>query len=81
MKLREDAWVQADQVKIGQVIYNLINNAISFTGEGKGLRYAKNITASQVRIDVIDYGVGIPPEEMDSIWDRYYSKKRPTAVR
>ncbi len=70
----EDAWVQADQVKIGQVIYNLINNAISFTGEGKRVTVRQNITASQVRIDVIDYGVGIPPEEMDSIWDRYYSK-------
>ena len=30
-----------------------------------------------MRIDVIEYGVGIPPEEMDSIWDRYYSKKTP----
>ena len=30
-----DAWVYADQVKIGQVVYNLINNAISFTGEEK----------------------------------------------
>ena len=73
----EDAWVQADQVKIGQVIYNLINNAISFTGKGKRVTVRQNITASQVRIDVIDYGVGIPPEEMDSIWDRYYSKKTP----
>ncbi len=72
-----DAWVYADQVKIGQVVYNLINNAISFTGEEKKVTVCQNITASQVRIDVIDYGVGIPPEEMDSIWDRYYSKKTP----
>ena len=72
-----DAWVYADQVKIGQVVYNLINNAISFTGEEKKVTVHQNITASQVRIDVIDYGVGIPPEEMDSIWDRYYSKKTP----
>lgn len=72
-----DAWVYADQVKIGQVVYNLINNAISFTGEEKKVTVRQNITVSQVRIDVIDYGVGIPPEEMDSIWDRYYSKKTP----
>ena len=55
----------------------MINNAISFTGEEKKVTVCQNITASQVRIDVIDYGVGIPPEEMDSIWDRYYSKKTP----
>ena len=34
-KAEGDAWVYADQVKIGQVVYNLINNAISFTGEEK----------------------------------------------
>lgn len=76
-KAEGDAWVYADQVKIGQVVYNLINNAISFTGEEKKVTVCQNITASQVRIDVIDYGVGIPPEEMDSIWNRYYSKKTP----
>lgn len=36
-----DAWVYADQVKIGQVVYNLINNAISFTGEEKRSRCAR----------------------------------------
>ena len=76
-KAEGDAWVYAYQVKIGQVVYNLINNAISFTGEEKKVTVCQNITASQVRIDVIDYGVGIPPEEMDSIWNRYYSKKTP----
>lgn len=76
-KAEGDAWVYADQVKIGQVVYNLINNAISFTGEEKKVTVCQNITASQVRIDVVDYGVGIPPEEMDSIWNRYYSKKTP----
>ncbi|MGN0625901.1 MAG: sensor histidine kinase, partial [Oscillospiraceae bacterium] len=74
---QQDAWVRADQVKIGQVIYNLINNAISFTGEGKKVTVRQHVTESQVRIDVVDYGIGIPPEEMDSIWERYYSKKTP----
>ena len=36
-----DAWVYADQVKIGQVVYNLINNAISFTGEEKRSQCAR----------------------------------------
>ena len=61
----------------GQVIYNLINNAISFTGEGKKVTVRQHVTESQVRIDVVDYGIGIPPEEMDGIWERYYSKKTP----
>lgn len=78
----EDAWIQADQVKIGQVIYNLINNAISFTGEGKRVTVRQNITASQVRIDVIDYGVGIPARGNGSAFGTAITaKKRPTAVR
>ena len=73
----QDAWVYADQVKIDQVVYNLINNAISFTGEGKRVTVRQQVTVSQVRIDVVDYGEGIPPEEKEHIWDRYYSKKTP----
>ncbi|MDD3192353.1 MAG: HAMP domain-containing sensor histidine kinase [Oscillospiraceae bacterium] len=71
------AYIYADRVKIDQAVYNLINNAISFTGEGKKVTVRQSVTSSQVRVDVIDYGVGIPPEEMDSIWERYYSKKTP----
>ncbi len=71
---QEDAWVLADQVKIDQVIYNLTGNAICFTGDEKKVTVRQQITASEVRIDVIDYGDGIRPEGIDSIWKRYYSK-------
>lgn len=71
---QNDAWVCADQVKIDQVIYNLIGNAIHFTGEEKKVTVRQQVTASEVRVDVIDYGDGIRPEGIDSIWERYYSK-------
>ena len=71
---QEDAWVLADQVKIDQVIYNLTGNAICFTGDEKKVTVRQQVTASEVRFDVIDYGDGIRPEGIDSIWKRYYSK-------
>lgn len=71
-----EAWVRADQVKIQQVIYNLINNAVDFTGARKTVLVRQTATASEVRIDVMDYGAGISPKEIETIWERYYSKNK-----
>ncbi len=66
--------VQADRTMLLQVIYNLINNAINYTGEDKLVRVTQALTGNgnRVRVSVIDSGVGIPPEQIPLIWDRYY---------
>lgn len=67
----------ADQQKIEQVVYNLVNNAINYIGEDMQVKvrlYRKdNGTA---RFEVIDRGVGIPGEKLPYIWDRYYKVDR-----
>ncbi len=67
-----EAPVCADRGMILQVIYNLINNAVNYTGES--LRVCVNITVKEgsVRLSVADDGEGIAPDMIDSIWDRYY---------
>ncbi len=64
--------VCADQIKITQVLYNLLNNAIAYTGEDKKITIRVRRSGSAVRVDVIDTGEGIPPEKLGMIWDRYY---------
>lgn len=65
--------VKADRTMILQVIYNLINNAINYTGEDKLVRVTqKKVGDSRVRISVTDSGAGIPAEQIPLIWDRYY---------
>ena len=66
--------VLADRTMILQVIYNLINNAINYTGEDKLVRVTQQVLgdSGRVRISVTDHGNGIPPEEIPLIWDRYY---------
>jgi signal transduction histidine kinase len=56
------------------VIYNLINNAINYTGEDKLVRVIQTLTGdgNRVRVSVVDSGAGIPPEQIPLIWDRYY---------
>ncbi len=67
-----NADVMADRVMMLQVIYNLINNAINYTGADKSVTVRQIISDGKVRITVTDTGEGIPPEQIPFIWDRYY---------
>ena len=67
-----DVFVKADKKKIEQVIYNLINNAINYTGDNKKV-YIKLIDIDDnVKLEVIDTGIGIEKEDLNYIWDKYY---------
>ncbi len=67
-----DLPVLADQTMILQVIYNLINNAVNYTGDSKSVRVQLLMREGNVRFAVADDGTGIAPDEIDQIWDRYY---------
>ena len=64
--------VVADATMVLQVIYNLINNAINYTGDDKTITVRQDIVNDVVRITVSDSGEGIPEEDIPHIWDRYY---------
>lgn len=68
----KEVYIKADETKIEQVIYNFINNAISYSGNSKKVTIKQEITDKFVIIKVIDYGVGIKEEDLNFIWDRYY---------
>ncbi len=68
--------VEADRKKILQVVYNLINNALNYSGDDKVVRVVQTVTDDTVRISVIDNGEGIAPEDLPLIWDRYYKVDR-----
>lgn len=68
----EDVFVRADKLKISQVIYNLVNNAVHYVGNDKTITVKQVVTDNTVRIEVIDKGPGIAPDKLKDIWDRYY---------
>ena len=67
-----DVTVVADRRMILQVIYNLINNAVHYTGTDLYVCVRQKLEGTKVRISVYDTGDGISEEEIPFIWDRYY---------
>jgi two-component system sensor histidine kinase VicK len=53
------------------VITNLINNAINYTKEG-GITVKLTETESEVRIDIIDTGIGVPAKDLPKLFDEFY---------
>ncbi|MEG0457694.1 MAG: HAMP domain-containing sensor histidine kinase, partial [Oscillospiraceae bacterium] len=70
----EQALINADETRICQVVYNLINNAITYTGEDKTVivRQILSPDKKSVKIQVEDSGNGIEGDKLKDIWDRYY---------
>ena len=68
----DEVFINADETRLLQVVYNLINNAINYTGEDKTVIVRQEVNADVVRISVIDSGEGISEENLPLIWDRYY---------
>lgn len=65
--------VSADERMILQVLYNLLNNAVNYTGDDKRVLISQRVTDNaNVRISIYDSGEGIPREKLPDIWDRYY---------
>ena len=68
----EERTVRCDVVKIEQVIYNLINNAINYTGADKQVYVRQINTPEGVVIEVEDTGDGIEEDKIKLIFDKYY---------
>lgn len=64
--------VNVDEIKFSQVIYNLIANAISFTGKDKTVYVKINNCNDKIRIEISDKGKGISETDQKYIFDRYY---------
>ena len=68
--------VNADKNRIEQVIYNLINNAVNYTGNDKKIYIELIENESSVTVEIRDTGKGIPKKEIEHIWDKYYHNEK-----
>lgn len=68
----KELMVRADQGKIRQVVSNLLDNAIKFSGRGAAIELESSVRHGKCFISVRDEGPGIPPADIPRIWDRFY---------
>jgi signal transduction histidine kinase len=64
--------ILGDARRLGQVLDNLLGNAIKFSPNGGEVFVQAAPLNGEVRVTVTDHGIGIPPAELPRIWDRFY---------
>ena len=67
--------VYGNEPMLRRVLYNLISNAVNFTGDDMRVIVSLKYVNGYVCFDVTDTGEGIAPETQGAIWDRYYKSK------
>jgi two-component system sensor histidine kinase BaeS len=64
--------VRADEDRIGQVLLNLVGNALQYTPTGGQVRITAHRQGAEIQISVIDTGIGIPTEHLSLLFTRFY---------
>ncbi len=68
----QDSRIVADQLRVGQVIGNILDNAIKFSPPGRQVTVRLQEQDNEYLISVIDQGIGVSPEYLDHIFERFY---------
>jgi signal transduction histidine kinase len=63
--------IEADRAKLRRILLNLLSNALKFTGKGGRVEISAEPQTDRVRISVSDTGVGIAPEDVERLFDKY----------
>jgi len=73
--------VAADRGLITQAVANLVDNAIKYSPERTSVTLSTALEADAVRLTVEDRGYGIPPEDQDKVWEKFYRVARDGRIK
>lgn len=73
--------VAADRGLITQAVANLVDNAIKYSPERTSVTLSTALEADSVRLSVEDRGYGVPPEDLERVWEKFYRVSRDGRVK
>ncbi|MBF0375155.1 MAG: HAMP domain-containing histidine kinase [Alphaproteobacteria bacterium] len=76
-----DLGTEADPVLLRLVLTNLLENAVKYSPKGGAIRVSALREGAQVVIRVRDHGMGIAPERLDRVFDKYYRESHDNGIR
>jgi signal transduction histidine kinase len=71
-----DIHVLADDLRLRQVLLNLVSNAIKYSAAGSGIDIAGGIDDEMVMVRVRDYGLGVPADQQERLFERFVRLER-----
>jgi signal transduction histidine kinase len=66
------AWVSGDGTRLGQVVEHVLSNALKYTPDGGSISVTLTADRAGVTLDITDTGVGVPPEERERLFQRFF---------
>ncbi len=78
---KDELNIQADKIRLGQILMNLLSNANKFTQEEGGISFIVEKTNGEIRTIVSDNGIGIRKEDLKRIFEPFSSIKKPTYIK
>ncbi|HLY92962.1 MAG TPA: PAS domain-containing sensor histidine kinase [Candidatus Angelobacter sp.] len=69
---RFNGTLYADRMRVKEILYNLLSNALKFTPEGGEVWVEATVQAYELQVVVGDTGIGVHPQEHDTIFDKFY---------
>ena len=74
--IADNIHVKGNAARLQRAVYNLLDNAVRHAGEDKWTGVSLRTEKGNVIIEISDHGSGIAPDELEHIWDRYYTRRQ-----
>lgn len=72
--------LRADCSLLEQVLLNLFDNAMKYSSQGSTIYLTASVTGSMLKVAISDNGPGIPPDDLQHIFDKFYRAKQPIPI-
>lgn len=76
LQIAENVLVSGNHNQLERAVYNLLDNAMRHTGDGKRVTVTLGSENGKAVLRVTDYGSGIPADQLEAIWERYYTNRQ-----